>query len=83
MNLNDIAKWLQEMQTVVPGLRLEMASFEGGGVLLSVRWMHDEKLMGYQHAIGGLELRNMVSGAQRQVLDVIRIRVEDSKRHNA
>lgn len=82
MNLDDLAEWLNEMEAVIPGCRLELAAFGGGGVVMTLRWMAGGKLRSYQHAIGVTELRSMVAGAQKQVLAIIRARVEDAMRHN-
>ena len=76
MNLNDIAKWMHEMQELTGGCVLEMRAYGQSGIELELSWRQEYGLaVSHSHRISGLELRQMDASAQKQVMQQIRHRV--------
>jgi len=75
MNLNDIAKWMHEMQELTGGCVLEMRAYGRSGIELELSWRKDGHAVSHSHRISGLELRQMDVSAQKQVMQQIRHRV--------
>jgi hypothetical protein len=83
VNIKDFAEWLHEMQAVTGGCVLEMRADGRSGIALELSWRQDGQAMGYAHHMSGVELRQMHSAVQKQVLAQIRHHVEKRMTTNA
>ena len=80
MNLKDLAAWLQNMNELTGGCVLDMRATERGGLTLDLSWRQDGRAMGYEHAVSGIELRQMRDSVQFAVLEQIGHRVSSMKK---
>ena len=71
MNLKDLAAWLQNMNELTNGCVLELRATERGGLTLDLSWRHNGRAQGYEHALSGIELRQMRDTVQFSVLEQI------------
>ena len=80
MNLKYLAAWLQNMNEMTNGCVLELRATERGGLTLDMNWRHNGRAKGYEHALSGVELRQMRETVQLSVLEQIGHRVTASMR---
>jgi hypothetical protein len=80
MNLKDLAAWLQNMNELTNGCVLELRATERGELTLDLSWRHNGRAQGYEHALSGIELRQMRDTVQASVLEQIGHRVAASMR---
>lgn len=68
MDLQTLAEWVAEVDSIKGGARIEFRPEPRDGMTITVRWIHLDKAFSYARALSMTEMRRMPDVVQKTVL---------------